>query len=204
MYNILLDGLPTEYKGHKLRTSYKVGILITELLEDDSIEEDYKQYQAITLLYEDIPEDVTEALNGLQWYLSLGKSEWHFIEGTKEAEVTEKSLDFTQDQFTIVSGFKRLYGIDLLKEDIHYWLFMSLLSDMGENALQGSKMSYRCMSLKDLKGDMKKHYAEIKDSFKVRGMMSEEEYKEMIAEREKNIQQSPFFQGEHTRKLLGM
>ena len=52
--NVLLDGFPTEYKGYKINTDFRIGILITLLQEDESIDEDLKLLQALNLLYAEL------------------------------------------------------------------------------------------------------------------------------------------------------
>ena len=37
MYNFLLDSLPEDYEGYLLRTDYRVGIQISQVLEDENL-----------------------------------------------------------------------------------------------------------------------------------------------------------------------
>ena len=37
MYNFLLDSLPEDYEGYLLRTDYRVGIQISQALEDEEL-----------------------------------------------------------------------------------------------------------------------------------------------------------------------
>lgn len=38
MFNLLLDALPTEYEGYLIRTDYRIGIQISQALEDEELE----------------------------------------------------------------------------------------------------------------------------------------------------------------------
>ena len=37
MFNLLLDALPTEYEGYLIRTDYRIGIQISQALEDEEL-----------------------------------------------------------------------------------------------------------------------------------------------------------------------
>ena len=38
MFNLLLDALPAEYEGYLIRTDYRIGIQISQALEDEELE----------------------------------------------------------------------------------------------------------------------------------------------------------------------
>lgn len=202
MQNILLDGFPTEYQGYPLRTDYRVGILLSLLMEDNTVDDDdIKVYQAIAVLYEKIPDDIGIAYKGLVWFLSCGRSELHFEDDDdiNNNELEDKAIDFNQDSLDIWAGFKARLGIDLLKEEMHFWAFMSLLSNLGDCQLT-QKIGYRTADLSELKGETKKFYSKMKEKYRIKEVLTEEEYNKRL----QAIKNSPILQGEFTKKLLGI
>lgn len=178
-FNCLLDGFPEECLGYRLNTDYRVGILITLLFEDESIDFEVKLIQACNLLFADrVPDNVEEALRIIQWFLSCGRSEEFFEDGYTAEKAEEKCLDFNQDHLDIWGAFWSK-GIDLNEVDMHWFKFMSAISSVGDCPLS-QKMGYRAMSLKKMKGETRAHYKEIKDKVKVRKLVSKEEFEAKV------------------------
>lgn len=184
MYNVLIDGFPSAYtvgdKEYKIRSSYKIGVLLSELMADPDIDEDIKMYIAIDTLYIDKPEDIMTALNGVKWFLSCGKSEI-YIQGEDKDEQTDEVIDYTFDQLDIWAAF-RVHNITL-DDSLHYWQFVSLLPCLIDTPLN-QKMQYRGIDLKTLKGDTKKFYSDQKKKYKIKPILTREEYEEQLKELE--------------------
>lgn len=70
MFNLLLDALPTEYEGYLIRTDYRIGIQISQALEDEELEPYERIGIALSLLYGNgiPPADIAYA--GLRWFLN--------------------------------------------------------------------------------------------------------------------------------------
>lgn len=183
MFNVLLDnGFPTEYKGYKLNTDFRVGILITLLQEDDSFEDDIKILKAFDLLYaEEVPpQDI--AFDGLIWFLSCGRSEVFLKGEVKPTSSTDKAIDFRIDQLDIWGAFF-LRGISLEKSRMHWFKFMTIIANLGDCQLT-QKIQYRLTDLTNLKGETKTTYAKLKEQYMVRKIISKEEREEELKEAE--------------------
>lgn len=192
--NILLDGFPTEYKGYPLNTGFRVGILISLLLKDKEVDEKLKILQAINLLYsDDVPPDPQEAIDGVFWFLSCGRAGLIYKDGYREEKPDEECLDFDFDQLDIWGAFWAK-GIDLTKTDMHWFQFMSAIGNLGDCPLT-TKMGYRATSLKDMKGETRKYYKELKEKYKIRETTTKQEIVDMIEEDEK-------INGKYHAKLL--
>lgn len=178
--NPLLDGkFPDSYKGYKLNTDFRVGIKLTLLAEDDSFEDSLKLLASFNLLYTDkVPTDINVAMSGLKWFLSLGKSDFIFVNEPVDDEVTDKALDFNQDSMDIWAEFKKM-GYDLTVDNLHWFAFMSLLRNINECNLS-KKMGYRTVDLKGMSGETKKQYKKLKEQFKIREMLSVDEYNKRV------------------------
>lgn len=188
MLNVLLDGFPESYKGYTINTDFRVGILLTLLQEDETIDDELKGWQMLNLLYKDVvPEDSQIALDGLIWFLSCGRSEMYF-EDDEDADISQdKALDFTVDHLDIWAAFKSI-GVDLEKEQIHWFKFVSLLGCLGECTLT-QKMQFRTTDLTKMKGDTRSYYLKLKNKYKVRKVISKEEHEEQL----KQLDSMPYY-----------
>lgn len=63
----------------------------------------------------------------------------------------ERILDWKIDSPTIWADFKIYAGIDLDKENMHWWEFMALFKSLPENAAIRDKMSIRGLDLSKIK-----------------------------------------------------
>ena len=53
MLNVLLDGFPEDYMGYPINTDFRVGILLTLLVEDNRYDDSLKMLKACDLLYKE-------------------------------------------------------------------------------------------------------------------------------------------------------
>lgn len=176
MHNYLLDGFPTEYKGYQLNTDFRVGILLTLLMEDESVDEDIKLLVALNNLYKNkVPDDINIAVDGLTWFLSCGRSEVYYLNKPKDTGTTDKCLDFNEDALDIWGAFW-MHGVDLDEiEYMHWFKFMTAISNVGDCPLS-NKISYRGTDLSKLKGDTLKYYRELKEKYQIYESVSKDEY----------------------------
>lgn len=182
LLNVLLDGFPKEYQGYPINTDFRIGIILSLLLEDDTIDdEELRLMHALTLLYKDkVPEDIGVAMSGLYWFLSCGKSEIYYDEDEDNDDSTDKSIDFNVDHLDIWAAFYKL-GVDLEQTNMHWFKFCSLLGSLGDCALS-QKAQYRTVDLSDMTGETRKYYAKLKRKYKVRKLISKEEHDAKLKE----------------------
>lgn len=183
MFNCLLDGFPEEFEGYPLNTDYRVGVLITLLLDDDEVDEKLKLIQAFDLLYaEKVPEDPKLAIRGLLWFLSCGKSEICYADGYVDEKSVEQCLDFNLDHLDIWGAFWAK-GVDLNEVNMHWFKFMSALSNLGDCPIT-QKISYRATDLSKMKGETRKYYSELKNKYRVRKIVTRDEMEAILQEAE--------------------
>ena len=139
--NIILDALPTEWKGGALKTDFKQVLKFFRLHEDDSFDDEEKVFLIINLFFETMPEDFEDLDGFLKWYLSRGQ----------EGEDGEKVFDFEQDSGRLYSSFRMAYGIDLRKEKLHWFEFLELFSGLPEDTALMKVIDIR--TKKEIKGD---------------------------------------------------
>lgn len=204
MWNYLIDGFPTEYHGYKIRTDFRVGVLLSLLMEDTSIDDDTKLLRAFDILYVDEVPEPDVAYSGLTWFLSCGRSELVVENEFKDDDVSnEKTLDFDIDSLDIWGGFWSK-GVDLETTKMHWFKFMTALSNLGDIPIS-QKIGYRSMTLKGMTGEMRKSYEKLKSKFKLRRTFTKEEYNALSVEDkfgcDTSISNMSTYQKEYLRQL---
>lgn len=149
MFNIMLDRLPTEYKGYPINSDFRIGIQMFQALSDNDFSENMRFYRVYDLLFLDEdketgesvpfkdsngadipPPDIQTAQEGIQWFLS----DWYTDNPVKGNEEQKKDMDYDIDQWRIFSAFLTQFGINLNTADMHFWVFMGLMSTLEECA----------------------------------------------------------------------
>ena len=170
MFNVLLDKLPTEYKGFPIDSDFQIGIQIMQALEDGDLSKQEGQAAALSLLFlqEDaqgnqfpLP-DAETALEGLMWFLT----DWNHDHNSKSDKT--KVTDFDIDQWRIYSAFRQHYGINLNTDKLHFWEFMGLLTTLPECAYT-RVIDIRAKKITSNMGkDEKKAYTELKKVYAIK------------------------------------
>ena len=147
MTNIILDRLPTEYKGYLIRTSFRIGIQISLCLQDEDYSEEERVLIALNLLYGNgMPQDLDVAMEGLDWFISCGNDK-------KKGAVNDKQLFYWDfDNERIFSSFLATYGIDLTKEDMHWFKFIAMIGSLNKDCAFNKAIEIRDYDMKDLSG----------------------------------------------------
>ena len=148
MTNIILDRLPTEYKGYLIRTSFRIGIQISLCLQDEDYSEEERVLIALNLLYGNgMPQDLDVAMEGLNWFISCGN------DNNKNGSVNDKQLFYWDfDNERIFSSFLATYGIDLTKEDMHWFKFIAMIGSLNKDCAFNKAIEIRDYDMKDLSG----------------------------------------------------
>jgi hypothetical protein len=79
-------------------------------------------------LYIDHPDDLEQAAGQAARFLNAGKDS---EEDGEEQESPLRLYSFTRDADFIFAAFRQTHGIDLEKENPHWWKFMALFMDLG-------------------------------------------------------------------------
>ena len=201
-FSPLLFSFPSTYKGYKLNTDFRVGILIRNLILDEDIDEEQKILDIIDLLFvDDYPRDEQLLSEIISWFMQLGYNKGVndlysdtdddidlFNENSSDDdssdECSKKSgelpssteqdvVDFEFDSARIYTGFLRTYGIDLSVEHIHYWKFMFMLGDLDTDCSHNRVVEIRTTNIKDMKGEQRKAYLRLKKLYKIPTKVSE-------------------------------
>lgn len=172
VYNILLDPAPDTYNGYLIRTDYRIGIQITQALNDPELSRIEQLQAALYLLYGNGLPDYETAINGLQWFMNGDPATTGDSGNTASGEIDCFSFDF--DAGRIYTGFRRAYGIELDKVSLHWFRFLSLLGDLGECAFS-RVIDYRTADLSKMDKETRKQYQIMRRKFALPRRESEEE-----------------------------
>ena len=180
MFNVLLDELPEDYEGYPVNTDFRIGIQLSQLLADHDMGNREKAERLCDLLFPGIiPENTNDAV---KWFLGG----WYTDNQTKTKE-TQEIMDYDADQWRIYSAFRQQYGIDLNTANMHYWVFMGLLSNLEVCAFK------RIMDIRQKKIDSKMSKEEkeaLKEAKKIYQLEAKEECTEESYERKLKEQEA--------------
>lgn len=196
-FNPLLDEFPTEYKGIKLNTDFRVGILLSLLFNSGKFTDEEKKLQALSLLYgDDFVEsgvDVIDLWKGVEWFISVG---YNKCINTVDNKADEKSndedddeslkdkdgndlifsteykedegiIDFEFDASRIYTAFLRTYGVDLTEVKMHFFKFMFMLSDLDSDCSESKVIDIRQTNLKDMDKKQRAAYIKLKKVYAI-------------------------------------
>lgn len=168
-FNILLDALPETVtlfkKEYPVYTSFRNWIQISEIVNDKSLSEEKKAAKAISLCYKDeLPPNLISAFLGMMTFLNRGADIF-----APRREKKEPMFSFSGDADIIYSTFYSKYGIDLLKEDIHWFKFCSLFSSLSSENAFGAVMNIRTIDESKIKdASQKRKVCALKKKFSVK------------------------------------
>lgn len=181
MYNVMLDGFPDEYESYLIRTDFRIGMQISEALNDVNLAEPEKMVTALRLLYGNgIPSDSSIAENGLRWFMAGGNIDEDHVSDGKPP-----TFDFEQDNRLVYSAFRARYDIDLTRERLHWFAFLAMLSDLGGCSLSDI-IGIRGTDLSNLGDEQRRQYATMQERYRIKPQISDVD-KAIMAEFEERL-----------------
>ena len=148
MFNYLLDDLPDEILGCPIRTGHKEILAIIEQMED--IKE--PREKALALLQGLFVKEIPNEENLFEDYINP------FLEGGKYHRYKDDgktTLSWYQDSQEIYAGFYHTYNIDLIKTNLHWYVFCALFAELPATTKIKELMELR--SWKASKNDSKEY-----------------------------------------------
>lgn len=159
-----------ENKKYKINTDFRIAIKCNQVAEDETIG-DYER--ALAIIYMLFGE---EAINTPDHYETLLKLAKKYLSCGEEIENMNKNekpdMDFIEDYAYIKTSFRSDYGINLDKENLHWWEFFDLI-----NGLSNSELGNCCIlnRIRNLRNYDTKDITDIKEKRKI------EKAKEQVA-----------------------
>lgn len=194
MFNVMLDRLPTEYNDFPINSDFRIGVQIFQALNDNELSDMEQFNKAYELLFMDEDEetgdpvpfkdengielplpDIQEAQDGIHWFLSG----WYTDNLVDDGKKQRKDMDYDVDQWRIFSAFLTQFGYNLNTIDIHFWVFMGLLSTLEECAFT------RIVDIRTKKIDPKMKPSDKEELSKVKERYALEQVEEQMTPQEK-------------------
>lgn len=186
--NLLVDNINSVVEERiqiPFDTNFRIGILFEILMQDNRYSDRAKTYKALELFYPELDKitDVKKAIDDIVWFYSCGKSEEKTSQKSKKGK-NKQIYSYKFDNELIYSAFKDQYNIDLEEiEYLHWWKFKAMFNGLKADNKIVEIMGYRAMDLSKIKDkDMKKHYKQLQEEYKLPDMRSEEQKEEDFAE----------------------
>ena len=188
MINLLLDNIDEVVRDRikiDFDTNFRIGIAFEIMMQNPKYSMQAKTYQALKLFYPEMNKikDTKKAIDDIIWFYSCGKSEEETSQKNRKGK-NKQIYSYEFDNDLIYSAFKNQYNVDLEEiEYLHWWKFKAMFNGLKSDNRIVEIMGYRAMELSKIKDkDMKKHYKQLQEEYKLPDMRSEEEKEEDFAE----------------------
>lgn len=166
-----------------INTSFRVGIQF----ELQTLEDQLTPESILTMFFgKNWPQPYDEAIQKAIWFYRLGKPEKEEPAVKTEVSRSKRSYDFETDADALYTSFRSAYGIDLLKEDLHWWAFRELMLGLPDETAFKQRVYYRTGSTAGMSGKQKKQFEALRAKYAIpeRGKIDK---KLSLAERDEAI-----------------
>lgn len=147
-----------------INPSFRVGISIElEILK----EENPDVVGLLNLFYPSgIPSNISAAFDAMLWFFRGEESKEETQEQAKKKG--GRVYDFEIDSEAILASFLSAYGIDLSKDDLHWWAFRRLLFNLPSETLFMQRIRYRTADISKMSKEEKKHYKKMRALYAIK------------------------------------
>ena len=133
--SILIDRLPVSILGAPINSDFKSILKFFELQDGD--DEDRAEKICAVLFPEGAP-DTPLLRDELKAFITMGE---------ECGDEGEKIFDFRIDASRIFASFYQAYRIDLSRESLHWWAFLSLFSALPDDTIIRKVMEIRARKI---------------------------------------------------------
>lgn len=161
----MLQGLPcaieVDGRFYTISANYRTVLEWFQLYDDERLTKAEKAHATVLFFCKDVPLNWESAFVQIIRFVCLGE------EPTEGYE--EKVTDFRQDFKYIWSGFRKVYGIDLLKEDLHWWEFRMLLDELPDDCVYKQIVAIRSQPINIENPQQAFKIMELKEKYALKG-----------------------------------
>ena len=141
--NILLDQLPTAIRidgiDYPINSDFRTSLDIILAFEDPELTIQEKYLILVTRLYKETPENKLEALKKGVKFLNGGQDP----DPDQEPDTGIRTYSFNKDAALIYAAFRQSHGVDLQAADLHWYQFLALWMDIGQDTAIANLISLR-------------------------------------------------------------
>ena len=162
-FSKLPDCVLVEGKNYRINTDFRIWAELYSFMEGSA---PYEQ-KILKLLLDGytnvLPPHLDSAVNALLDFMVQG-----IDKENKHSESSDKIISFSQDEGAIYASFLSQYGIDLFRENLHWWSFINLLNSLDANTAFMKIISYRTVDCQSIKNkELRKFYKKMKNKYKI-------------------------------------
>ena len=117
LYDKLPDSVVVNGKKIRLNLDFRNVLRMMDILSDDGLMPDARKYLALKCICKHPRDGMMQEVRKLLF--GDDPVEWH-----------ERVTDFSQDAEMILAAFRQVYGINLLKDRLHWFEFSALISNL--------------------------------------------------------------------------
>jgi hypothetical protein len=129
MNNVLVDELPSSVildgREYRINTDFRSCLRIMLAFEDNDLTPQEKRLILFENFYIDRPADISQATDRAMWFLNCGRDSID--------DEGPRVFSWAKDSQLIYSAFHQTHKIDIQTASIHWWVFLSLFMDLGNN-----------------------------------------------------------------------
>lgn len=161
-------------KKYKINTDFKVWLLVEGIIFDSSLSMPKRLARVISLCYIELPPTLEDALlNIIKFFTHKDEIENN---NTEKSPPSKRIFSFEEDAPYIYCAFLKEYGIDLLKCDMHWWVFLDLFKGLGSDNRLMEIIKYRICDISKIKNkEERAFYLKQKRRYQLPDTRSEEE-----------------------------
>lgn len=180
LWDELPDALVVDGKSYFLHTDFRHWMQIESLIYEEDMPFAGKISRVLSLAYSVLPPSLEVALSGLITFY-VGGSDG--IKGSKRTEsARQRSYSFTHDAALIYAAFMQEYGLDLHKENLHWWQFCALFRGLSDRTRFVKIAGYRLMNTAQIQdAGYRQFVCRMKALYALPDLRSEAEKEEMLA-----------------------
>jgi hypothetical protein len=150
-------GFPREWKGSVFRTDFRVWLKREFVSSKKDLSESEKGELSVRLCYESVSPgaDGAELARGIEWFGGCGESDRIGLLDLNEKILEDLEIErgkadskpslfsFFWDFKEIWASFRGAYGIDLYREELHWWAFNGLMAGLNSDSPVGKLIRSR-------------------------------------------------------------
>ncbi len=179
LWEELPDALVVDGKSYLLHTDFRRWLQIESIVFEKELPIVNKVSRVLSLAFQTLPPSFDVALSGLIMFYTGGSDNKKALKQTGSAK---RSYSFSQDAALIYAAFMQEYGLDLQKEEMHWWQFCALFRGLSDRTRFVKIAGYRMMNTADIQdAGYKQFVCRMKALYALPDLRTDEEKEEMLA-----------------------
>lgn len=170
-FSTLPDCVFVEGKNYNINTDFRIWAELCSFMESSATYEEKILKLLLNGYTNELPPHLDSSVKALLDFMVQGNTI-----NTDYQKSSEKIISFSIDEGVIYASFLYQYGIDLYKENLHWWSFMNLLNSLNSNTAFMKIVTYRSINCQLIKNkEMRQFYRKMKNKYRITDIVNDEE-----------------------------